>query len=79
MISGLSMGKTAWPGVREAKDQDLCLGRGPLTETPDSVTLSQCHPQSVLLPKAMCIIPFSPSVSFPLFSPSASLSALQTH
>lgn len=39
MISGLSMGKTAWPGVREAKDQDLCLGRGSLTETPDSVTL----------------------------------------
>lgn len=41
MISGLSMGKTAWPGVREAKDQDLYLGRGPLTETPDSVTLSE--------------------------------------
>lgn len=49
MISGLSMGKTAWPGVREAKDQDLYLGRGPLTETPDSVTLSQCHPLIICL------------------------------
>lgn len=39
MISGLTMGKTARPGVREAKDQDLYLGRGSSTETPDSVTL----------------------------------------
>lgn len=36
---GLSMAKTAWLGVREAKDQDLYSGRGSLTDTRDSVTL----------------------------------------